>query len=135
MATYTYNGKVLIQNSKREDYRFAYINKNTLEKLSISSTATGASKEFNNLIRNAESNIANYKKALVAIDFERSFFLWKDGRYSEKHNIEDYKTYSWISEEEKALSPREYYTKQIEDEKAFIERVKNTYILVEVEKA
>ena len=135
MATYTYNGKVLIQNSKREDYRFAYINKNTLEKLSISSTATGASKEFNNLIRKAESNIANYKKALVAIDFGRSYFLWKDGRYSEKCNIEDYKTTFSSYEEITALSPREYYTMRIEEAKAYIERVKNTYILVEVEKA
>lgn len=120
MATYSYNGKIILKNSKREDYRYACINKETGEKFSISATATGAASELNRTIRKVEEHMANYNRALVAIDFGKSYYFWKDGKHSEKMDIE---------------KPREYYAQMIEEERSYIEKLKSTYIIVEVEKS
>lgn len=133
MATYSYNGKVLVKNSRRENYRFACIDKTTYEKLSISSTATGASTELNRIIKRVEQTIENHHRALVALDFERTTFIWKHGRFTERLPVDNYKKYS--SEEYAKLSPREYHTRCIEEEKAYLEELKNKYIIVEVEKS
>ena len=135
MATYTYNGKVLVKNSKREDYRFAVIDKNTGKKLSISSTATGAMKEINSLIASSEARLDYSRRALIAIDFGKDEFTYKEGRKFYKKAVTAYKNYNWLSEEVRSLSPKEYYSKMFNSEARYLESLKENYILVEVERS
>ena len=83
MATYTYNGKVLIKNSRRENYKYACINKNTFDKVQISSTREGASVELNNWIASSEQYIENCGRALKAIEEGKTGFLSLSPFYSQ----------------------------------------------------
>ena len=135
--TYSYNGKVLVKNSKRDNYKYAYINKETGYKLQISSTREGATKDLNRFISSNYQLIKNCKNALYCIEKGFSVVRWSvdNGRYSENKPLTFYKKYSWLPEEERALEPKDLFNKWIEDAEAKIKWYSDTYIIVEVERS
>lgn len=133
MATYLYNGKILIKNSRREDYKFACIHKTTGEKLQISSTKDGANKERERRIAMQMQEIRNYKNALRAVEKGEERYFWKAGSCSGWSKVTDYQKHAWeVTDRE--LTPTDYYNKHIARAEAKIKCLTEDYEVVEIEK-
>ena len=134
MTTYIYNGKILIKNSKRDNYKFACICKEDGHHIQISSTREGADVERKRRMTWCREEIANYRNALQAIEAGKDFYIYKFGREpSRRCRIDHYKK-DCFREDERALEPKEYYTKQIEKAEKRLKDWLEKYEIVEVEK-
>lgn len=139
MARYTYNGQVLVKNSRREDFKYACIfnDDGKIVKIMISSTANGAGAEKRRRISENRESIENCKRAIRAVENGRDYFTAQFGRYSERRSVTWYKGKGWlaISDEERAMNPIDYYNHRIEEAHKKIEWYEKNWIIVEVEKA
>lgn len=138
MAQYSYNGQILIKNSKREDYRFACIEEREdgkIVKIQISSTFDGAGAEKRRYIAQCREGIENFRRAIKAIENGRDSVTFNFGRYSERRSVYYYKKYWNATEEEKAMNPIDYFNRRIEENEKAIDRYEKEWIIVPVEKA
>lgn len=123
MAQYRYKGNIIVKKSNREDYKYAVIahgEDGKIYKIFISTTREKIEAMLNTEINRYCKEIKNLKAAIKAIDEGKDFYFGKFcGRtYKEK-----------VHPEGKA-----YYENAIKGQLDCIERIRNTWEIVEVEK-
>ena len=96
---YSYNGKVLVKASTNANYKFACVNKETLNKLQISSTLKGADAERSRRLSAAREGISNMTNAINAIDNGRPVYRRIEGRRAFGHRVDHDKAFyeEWLA--------------------------------------
>lgn len=73
-----YNGK-LVRTSKTHEYHFGVYNPDTGHMISCHGTREGAEKEYRRMISAQEGCIANYNRAIKALENGKTYYEAKEG--------------------------------------------------------